>query len=408
MTYENGRKPAVGIMANTIWRARAPDSALDVVLLTHPRDDTDLSRLLPWLTGFNADYRLTLMRHLRPVLGEVIEMPMLKAGIMFLTCPAEDIVNPRTRRRCREILEQEALPRIAETGAKVVCLGGLTASLTGYGRRIRDRAEALGLRITSGHSATVVNMLSTMETALNALDRPIERSSVVVMGMGSVGTGFARLLLEHRPLPRELVLMDLPSRRGYSEELAGELHRSTGCEIRVASTAPNGRVPPGGSPYRCDILVSAINASHVIEVDKLAPGTLLVDDSQPWCWSRDDAWQRCMEHQDIIPCEAGLVDCSHLNYVSHFPFDFADHDAQGSRTAWCCLTEGLMMALDPSLPPTEAIPETAQLVLYDRAYARLGFRPAPLQCGPHALPIESLRARETELGMVGKVGDMDV
>lgn len=401
---ESQNKPAVGIMAKKIWRTRAPDAALDVVLLTHPRDDTDLSRLFPWLSGFSADYRMNVLRHLRPILGEVIEMPRLNTGIMFLTCPAEDIVNPRTRRYCRDILEREVLPALAESGAKVVCLGGLTASLTGYGRRIRQQAEELGIQITSGHSATVVNMLNTLETALDSLERPMGGNSLVVLGVGSVGTGFARLLMTREDPPRELTLMDLPSRREALEELADELRQENPrCRIRVVSTAPNGHIPPGGTPYHCDILVSAINSSNVIDVDKLAPGTVLVDDSQPWCWSRDDAWDRCVTQNDLIPCEAGLVDCSHLGYVSHFPFDFNDHGPMGSNTAWCCMTEGLMMALDPTLPATGAVPDAEHLRQYDLAYRRLGFRPATLQCGPHALPMETLRDAEPVLERTGSL-----
>jgi predicted amino acid dehydrogenase len=384
-------QPRLGITCLDEWSREREAAALDVILLTHPRNDADLIRLFPWSEPFSAEYRRALLKHLRPMMGEVIESPRLNAGLLFATCLAEDMIRPETRGGCREMLAREALPALRRTGARYVCLGGLTASLTGYGRRLQEPAEALGLTVTTGHSATVVSVYRTYVRACRELGlRPAE-GRMVVLGLGSVGSGFVRLLLQQPELPESLVLIDRPSRRPQLDELAEELRGMSGVDIRIETSAPDGRIAADSACYDCRFLISAISSWDIIDIALVKPGTVLVDDSQPNCWSREHAWQRCRERLDIAPCEAGLIDCSSIGYRSHFPFGFADHGDWGSRTAWCCLTEGMMLALVPGLAPTIGEPTAEGVLRFDQAFDRLGLEAASLQCEGRLLPVAQLR-----------------
>jgi len=194
------------------------------------------------------------------------------------------------------------------------------------------------------------------------------------------------------PKGRNLTFVDKPERTRRVEELAAELAAS-GLTTRVALTDRDGHLPSTSVCYDAQFLISAVSTPDVIDIDRLAPRTVLVDDSQPNCWSRELAWRRVTRSADIAPCEAGLVDAASINYWAYFPFRFAaQHATAGTSVTWCCLAEGLAMAHDPSLPPTLGEPEVDALSHYLGAFERIGFRVAPLQCGPHFLPIERLRA----------------
>ncbi|MFE8072296.1 hypothetical protein QQM79_14665 [Marinobacteraceae bacterium S3BR75-40.1] len=387
-----------GIDAMQRWRAdqqaRNRGAELDVVLMTHPRDENDLVRLFPWAQSMSLDERRVIAQHLRPVFGEVISADNLNVGLLFMPLFAHEIMNPRTRRQCRDVLKYEGMQAIRTSGAKVVCLGGLLGGLSGYGRHLDHQAEEMGVTVTTGHSLTAISVLQTYLRAVRELNMAPAERELAVLGVGSVGWGFARLLSHEKEVPRKVTLIDTPRRARHLEQHAEELRARGRFEVATETTSREGVLADDSASYRSSFLISAVSMPNVVDIHKVAAGTVLVDDSQPYCWSRDEAWQRCRDQLDIVPCEAGLIDVDTLGYRSHFPFDFADHDRMGgSRTAWCCLTEGLLRALHPHLPPTRGEPTEDTLHVYSEAFRECGLKPAELQCGPHPLPVDALRQR---------------
>lgn len=371
---------------------------LDVVLLTHPRDEADFVRLFPWGEKLSLAERREIARHLRPTFGEVISADELSIGLLFLPVFAKEIMHPLTRSRCRAFLKNEGLAAAVQSGARVVCLGGLLGSLSGYGRHVEDAARSAGMVVTTGHSLTAISVLRTYQRTLEDLALEPSEGTMTILGVGSVGWGFARLLANSPSVPRHVTLVDTPRWQGQLEEFAATLRRHGRFSVSCETTDKQGVLPEHSACYNSQFLVSAVSAPDVIDVDRVAPGTILIDDSQPYCWSRTKAWKRCREQLDIVPCEAGLIDANNIGYRSHFPFDFADHGDDGSRTAWCCLTEGLLQALEPALPATlgESTPET--LEAYRAAFERHGLQPAMLQCGKNPLPVAELRKSLVRLG----------
>ncbi|MCK6549829.1 hypothetical protein L6R52_28590 [Myxococcota bacterium] len=367
---------------------------LDVVLITHPRDEDDVPRLVPWAAGLSRAERTALVAMTRPVFGEIIDAGTWCAGILFLPVFAREIMDPATRGEARRMLADEALALAAEAGARIVCLGGLTGSLSNYGRRLAEPAKALGLSLTTGHSTTAISVFETYRRASRELGAPITGATLAVLGLGSVGAAFTSLAASHFERPRSITLVERPSRREHVEALAEAL-RTQGHDVRVELTNADGSLPAESACYRSRFVVSAVSSPNVIDIERVAPGTILVDDSQPYCWSRERAWARCRERRDIAPCEAGLIDCGAIGLRSHFPFDFADHGDEGSTTAWCCMTEGLIRAHVPSLPETIGEPTRETITAYHHELRRLGLTSAELQCGPNVLPIAELRASFT-------------
>lgn len=373
-------------------KSHQKDADFDVVLITHPRDEDDLPRMFPWSKNLEHHERTSLTKHLKPAFGEVLETRSVRVGILFLPVYAQDIIHPSTRAGSRKIL-QDGLRLAAQSGARFVCLGGLTGSLSLYGRKLAALAQELGITLTTGHSVTSISVLETYLRSIHDLTIDVSTSKMVVLGAGSVGGAFARLLLQQPLVPRELILVDKPSRAEHLNTLCKSLQKNAEkTKISFELTTPRGEVPPPSSCYDCKFLVTAVSSWHVIEIDHVAPGTILIDDSQPYCWDREKAWNRCRMHYDIVPCEAGLIDCLSIGYLSRFPFDFAEQDEHGqSSTAWSCLAEGLLLSLKNELPTTIGEPSIQNILSYYEAFKQFNFHPPALQCGQNKLPIEVLK-----------------
>jgi predicted amino acid dehydrogenase len=363
---------------------------LDVVLVTHPRDADDLPRMFPWSTQLTSPERRALLPHLKPIIGEIVEASGFRLGILFLPALAEHIISPHTRGRVRRMMQEEALPLVAKLGARHLSLGGLTGSLTGYGRRLQNVAFELGIDITTGHSVTAVSVARTLAHAWREFDIADVPRRVALLGVGSVGRAASRLIARDLDARSELVLIDTPVRSEHLSSVANELRREVACAVSVELTSHDGRLTDHSACYAAHAVVSAVSTPNVIDPRRVASGTILVDDSQPYCWSRSEAWARASEMRDIAPCEAGLIDCRTLGYRSYFPFDFADHDEHGSVVSWSCAVEGMLRALNPDIEATLGEPTAASVEAYERAFDDLGLTVPFLQCGAHPLPIDDL------------------
>src|SRR5207249_3651696 len=129
----------------------------------------DLPRLFSGCKKLTFDERREVTRHLKPILGEIVPTQAVKAGLLFLPVYASQILDPRERGQCRHVLEQGLITAAAIGPGAVVCLGGLTGSLSAYGRKIAGQADQLGLQLTTGHSVTAISILDTYFRAVQDL-----------------------------------------------------------------------------------------------------------------------------------------------------------------------------------------------------------------------------------------------
>lgn len=358
--------------------------SVDVVLLTHPRDENDVPRLFPWSTNLNSIERRELVRNLKPIVGEIFQSERLSTAHVFLPFFADEALDPRKRKRCRQILESEALQTAAQLGAKTVCLGGLTGALSVYGKRLEEPAKGYGLNITTGHSATAVSVHRTYREAARFALLDVSASRLTILGIGGIGMAVARLVAADRERPREVVLIDRPNRDDRLYAVAQELS-DAGVNVSVELFGGDGQLNVDSKFYESEIGISAVSTPYIVDPWLVKPGAVLVDDSQPYCWDRLAAWLRYTESGDIYPCEAGLVDVHSTGHRCYFPFDFADQGPMGSGTAWSCMSEGILQHLDPTLPRTLGDPSLDTLFAYAHAFDRHHFGVPPLQCGGRCL-----------------------
>lgn len=384
-----------GPSAQREWTARGNQRPLDVALITHPRDAADVARLFPWAAALDAARLTDLLCCLQPVYGEIIEAGDINIGIIFLPILAQDMTDPRKRASSRKCLEQQGLAKAAELGARHVCLGGLTGALSNYGRRISARAQALGIALTTGHAATAVSIVRQYDEAIRQAGIAPDDATVAILGVGSVGAGVGRLFTHSARVsrPGHIVLVDTAAQEQRLQSLAAEIAGIAGIAVSIERLETRGTLPPDSRCYLgANVVISAVSTAYVLDPERVAPGTILIDDSQPYCWARGAAYARMQRCGDLLPCDAGLVDASALGYRSRFPFDFADDVGQGSTVSWSCLAEGILRVRYPGLPGNIGEAEPAQLLAYDRAFDEAGLAIPPLQCGRERLNVAQFRA----------------
>src|SRR5262249_17446327 len=173
---------------------------------------------------------------------------------------------------------------------------------------------------TTGHATTAAAVVLAVERIVAEAGRDLSRERVGFVGLGSVGAASLRTLLRCLPHPAEIRLCDVYSKREALFELRRELTEELGYRGPVHVLAARGRVPPG--LYESSLLVGATNVPDILDVDRLAPGTLVVDDSSPHCFRLDRAVRRLREQGDLLFTEGGLLRAPQpLRQVLYVPAD---------------------------------------------------------------------------------------
>jgi hypothetical protein len=290
-------------------------------------------------------------------------------------------------------------------GAQAVSLTGLIPSATDYGRRIATSVPGLPV-ITTGHEATVAAVVLAIEHILAIAQRDLRSETVGFLGLGSVGTGVLRLMLSVLPAPCKILLCDLYSRSAELESLRDELINDlkfTG-EIDVLRSSQN----VSEEFYQSSLIVGATIVPDVLQVNKLEPGTLIVDDSAPHCFDVDEAFKRLTESNDILFCEGGILrspaPIEELRYLpanknnGKNPFALIVDLHPGEREIMGCILASAMVAkypeLAPGLGPAQA---TASYAYYEKLKS-LGFTAADLNCQGGFLAAEAIERFRSKWG----------
>ncbi|MCF1594636.1 amino acid adenylation domain-containing protein [Streptomyces muensis] len=282
-----------------------------------------------------------------------------------------------------------AVEHAASLGARCVSLAGMIPSLTGYGYDVL-RETTSGVALTTGHASTTVAVVKTVGVALAATGRRLDELTLAVVGCGSIGVSSLRLLLATAPSPpARLLLCDLPGGAARLERLAAEL--SSGHPGMPVEVVESGQTLPA-AVYGADVIVTAVSgATRLLDVDRLRPGTIVVDDSFPHCFDTASALDRMSREQDVLVVGGGLLALDRtgtrlgedLPAVASAGFALRPPGIEGTLAS--CRLESLLHAhLRSSGPPARELPLTHGLVDLPGALAHwdaveaAGIRPAPL------------------------------
>ncbi len=350
-------------------------------------------RTLQTQSGMSRDDLIRVWCDDLPTLKGVLDTPLGRIGSITLPVLTSEVYDDQDR-LVREIIG--ALEIAGALGVRVVSLTGLLPSATGYGEAV---VRALGGRtdlpaLSTGHATTTSAVVLAIRKIAEEAGRDLRGERVAFLGLGSVGTATLRLMLQCLPHPREIALCDVYSKLAGLEALAHELEQTWGYRGTVRILEAQTAAPP--QIYESTLIVGATNVSNILDVDRLQPGTLLVDDSAPHCFDPALATARFEERGDILFTEGGVLRspapigaAKYLPQVAEAHMDAAALERFAQHDPWHimgCVFSGLLSTRYPDLTPTVGMIDPRAASLHYSRLDQLGFLAARLHCEHYVLP----------------------
>jgi amino acid adenylation domain-containing protein/thioester reductase-like protein len=301
----------------------------------------------------------------------------------------------------------DALEVAGSLGAKTVSLTGLLPSATDYGRALLPTVNEKNLpRPTTGHASTTATVVFAIRRILAETGRDLSRERVAFVGLGSVGTSVLRLMLRCLPHPAEIRLCDVFGKHDALAALRQEI-RDNGYPGPVLLCEARGEVP--AEVYEATLVVGATNAPDILDVDRVRPGTLIVDDSAPHCFRPDKALRRLRDRGDILFTEGGTLAApapirqtvylpEALELVARaVPRDVLPIVSDPTQITGCIISSLLATRFE-QLPATVGLIDAPAAVAHYEKLTELGFDAAPLHCESVVLPADATAAFRDRFG----------
>jgi thioester reductase-like protein len=347
------------------------------------------SALLPF-TGLTADEVIHRWCQNRPIVSGIFDLDLGRIASVLI--PRFDSQLYDAPEDLVAVLS-EALRVAKRLGAKTVSLTGLLPSATDYGRSLAAAVARQELpRITTGHATTTAAVVLAIRSILAETRREMARERVAFAGLGSIGTTVLRLLLRLKPHPAEIILCDVFSKRDTLLGVQRQI-RDGGFAGPVRLCETRGTVPP--EVYGATLVVGATNVPAILDVDRLRPGTVIVDDSAPHIFRTDKAIRRLRSRGDILFTEGGTLWAPQpINQLIHLTAELEPlarllpQDVlplHGPRQITGCILSSLLSEQFAHLPPTVGLVEGDVAWEHAKVLAELGFTAAKPHCEGFAL-----------------------
>ncbi len=195
---------------------------------------------------------------------------------------------------------REAVAIARADGAQCVGLAGLLPARTDYGYALAAKLPSNdSVVLTTGHPMTVAAVAMTTLTALEAVGSNWQEAHVALLGVGAIGRATLQLLCERAGAPASLALCDLAERRHVTKAFANSLP--------VSASLLNAGTSMPAALYEHDLIIGATSQADVVDVSRLRPGTILVDDSFPHCFDTNVAHERMTGNGDVLLLGGGLL-----------------------------------------------------------------------------------------------------
>ncbi|MFJ9688090.1 amino acid adenylation domain-containing protein [Streptomyces bacillaris] len=378
-----GSRGAAHAIAGPEPAGSAREPRVDAALIGYLPSPAHLARLarLPRADLPREQLRTLLFPDGRPRLLETLSTPLGRSGFVCVPLFADELAPGDA------LLGHTArgVDLAASFGARSVSLAGMIPSLTGYGF---DVVRAVGTgegapAVTTGHAATVVSVVKTVHAALEATGQELGALTVAFVGLGSIGSSSLELLLGRAPAPpARLLLCDVPGSGPRLKEFAERL-RERGLADAVDVLESDGGLPD--AVYGARLVVAAVSGGGaLLDVDRLEPGTTVVDDSFPHCFDTGRAVSRMDRARDVLVVGGGLLSAGTVEQrvAKGLPAAaVAGYLAQPSvpDTIASCRLESLLHASGTTdLPLVRGPVDTATGRAYWAAAEATGTRAAPL------------------------------
>ena len=358
-------------------------------------------------TGLSRDKIVYDWCNNRPVLYNVAETDWGRIGVLMLPLFDFELYHNKEALLGHIV---DALEISRQLGASMVSLTGLLPSATNYGLDIADAiADRKDLpMITTGHDTTCATVVLTVREILQQSRRDLTQEHVGFLGLGSIGVSSLRLILRTLPHPAEIVLCDVHAKLHVLGKIRQELIDDFGFQGKVHLAAAQTEIPP--KIYEATLIVGATNVPDILDIDKVKPGTMIVDDSGPHCFSPELAISRFQEQGDILFTEGGVLrspqpitdrvylppsikkdvnpeQIMHWFSLKGSPFDVTS-----------CVFSSLLSARFEGLAPTVGEVDSKAASQHYAILDLLGFRGADLHCEDYVISEDSIRNFRSRFG----------
>ncbi|MFI0013576.1 amino acid adenylation domain-containing protein [Streptomyces griseus] len=358
------------------------DRRMDAALVGYLPSPAGLAGLagLPEAALPREELRSLLFPGGRPRLLETLRTPLGRSGFVCVPlfadelAPGDGLLGHTTR----------GVELASSLGARAVSLAGMIPSLTGYGFDVLRAVGTTGAApaVTTGHAATVVSVVRTVHAALDATGQELGSLTVAFVGLGSIGSSSLELLLTraHRP-PARLLLCDVPGSGPRLKELADSL-----LERRLAESVEVVESHRGlpDAVYGARLIVAAVSGGGtLLDVDRLGPGTTVVDDSFPHCFDTARAIARMEREKDVLVVGGGLLSAGPTKRLVAEGLPAAAVAGYLARpmvpdSIASCRLESLLHASGVEVPLVHGPVDAATGLAYWEAAEASGIRAAPL------------------------------
>ncbi len=265
--------------------------------------------------------------------GMQFKSPMVMSHITGIQSPtgaeAEGwfIGCPLTPRQMLSLPQEFVYKRLVQCGKMAEALGAGIIGLGAFTSIVGDGgitiSKQLDIAVTTGNSYTTATAVEGGLDAARRMGIDIARAKVAVVGAtGSIGKTCAQMLA---PQCAEIALIgrDVARLEAVGKELSGacvRLYDDVHLGLRDA-----------------DLILTVTSARDaVIEPEDLKPGSVVCDVARP----RDVSVRVAKERDDVLVIEGGVVAVPGQDADFHFHFGFPP------KTAYACMSETIMLALD--------------------------------------------------------------
>jgi acyl carrier protein len=294
----------------------------------------------------------------------------------------------------------EALDMVGRLGAKTLSLTGLIPSATDNGhaiiKAIEGRTELP--TITTGHATTRSTLILIIKKILQISNRSLGGEKVAFIGLGVVGLNSLRLMLKCLPHPESLILYDVCSNLELFQKIEREIVDELDFQgsIQIATSSSITELP--SEIYDATLIIGTNNVPDIINIERVMPETLIINNSSSCCFSRKQAINRFEKQHDILFTEGGLLQSPHpIETVIYIPKGIKNSPVEASYKEYFvpnnpthiagCVLSSLLSARFNHLEPTIGSLNIETSVQHYQALEKLGFEGANLHCGDYILQV---------------------
>ncbi len=366
---------------------------LDAVALTYIPDS------LASLSGMSRDEISERLFAGKPRLSNSYELEQGRIGVIMLPCFETDFYKDPESVKLATL---SALEMAGQSGAKNVSLTGVIPSATDYGRDIAEWMKGIdGLPpITTGDATRSATIVKSVEGILNEAKREISGETVSVVGLGSIGFGSVRLMLDVMDHPKHLILCD-PYQTDDQMSRIRDRFRDAGYQGQIDIVKNGGALPP--EVYEASMVIASSNLPGVLDIEALKPGALVVDYSFPPVFKLDRAIKRFATERDILFTTGGELKMPEVvGETVYLPegLDEMDDSVQNSFIKFLasrdkheitgCVLVSLLTGTGEGIEPTIGPLENDDAIAHYEYLEELGVKSARLQMSGYFLPEESV------------------